>query len=170
MTTANKKSQKPAAPKADPKPGDAPKAKLPRTKKFGVLVSKLAGRVVALSLKLAKFGDATQPIRTSLVSASTALDDAKEKLNALPDNAFAKAPRGTKVALKVGDKVVLTDKARASFADLLTADEVKATFEVVTVAGNQLRVKTPGGATLFVKRAKLAPAPAPVVEIKAAAK
>jgi hypothetical protein len=112
-------------------------------------------RSARLEAVLAKYGTPTESARAAVHAATTALSNARVILDALPDDALAHKAAGKKV-LAVGDKVMLTDKARESFKDVLTDDEAKAVFEVIAVA-SQVRVKAPSGAVLFLKRGKLAP-------------
>lgn len=138
-------------------------AKLPKAKRVSVLVGKLAERISKTSLTLAKHGDVTQAIRVAMIEAVQRIQAAQEMLAALPDDALVSKRAAKKVAIGIGNKVMLTDKAREQFADVLTADEAKATFEVVAVNGGLIRIKSAGGNVLFLKRSKLtlaAPAPA----------
>lgn len=160
MTKANEKT--PKAPKANKTAKtDEKKARLPLAKRIGVQIARLTARITKVSLKLAKYGDATQPIRVVIVEATQKLDAARASLDALPDNALARKSASSKKAVAVGSKVTLTDKARESFKDVLTADEAKATFEVVAMMGSTVRVKSASGNVLFLKRGKLALAEAP---------
>lgn len=160
MTKVNA-TKAPKAPKA-PKATAEKKERLPLAKRVGVKIARLAARLTSVSLKLAKYGDATQPIRVVIIDATQKLDAARTALDALPDDALVRKSTSSKKAVAVGTKVMLTDKARESFKDVLTTDEAKAIFEVVAVTGSTVRIKSATGNVLFLKRGKLALAEAPV--------
>ena len=160
MTKVNEKTPKaPKATKTATKT-DEKKARLPLSKRIGAQIARLAGRLTKVSLKLAKYGDVTQPIRVCIVDATQKLDAARINLDALPDDALSRKS-SSKKALAVGAKVTLTDKARESYKDVLTVEEAKATFEVVAINGSTIRIKSGNGNVLFLKRGKLAAAEAP---------
>jgi hypothetical protein len=169
MSTKTKKSAAavtaPVAPVAPVAPAQAAtqaqKAKLPRTKQFGVHVAKLTRRTESLKKALAHHGTATAEVVAQVVLVLAGLANARKLLDAMPDDALKKSAGAapSSGALVIGAKVVLTDRAKESFKEILSAEEIGQTFEVIAVAGSTLRVKTSSGATLFLKRGKLAPAP-----------
>lgn len=159
------KKQGAAAASSSPAPAAAPaattngksKGKIPPAKKAAIKIGALVLRTASLEGKYSYTSD----LKTALESARRWLETAKATAEKLPDN-FKPDRKGesSSQTIAVGTKVTLREKRREMYAGLLSADEIKAGVEVISLHGHMLATKTAKGTAFFPKaHLKIAGAP-----------
>lgn len=127
--------------------------KLPWTKKTCTRINKAARKLAALFEEMEKCES------TDVASLSRRLKNAVGDLDEIA-NRFAELPSDVKplwnwgsrsIKVKVGDQILIAEKAREKLKTLLDADELAATYEVVAI-GKRTRVRSKKGNNLFLAR------------------